>query len=95
MRELPFHLGGQTVRVTYWTASGRRIVLLMVFGKTRMRQTWRLTGWTMTARSAGDVRLAGAMQPTDDRAGAADAYDAARLAYELGRRVRSCACGRD
>ncbi len=25
--------------MTYWIASGRRIVLLTVFGKTRMRQT--------------------------------------------------------
>ncbi|MGH3785569.1 MAG: type II toxin-antitoxin system RelE/ParE family toxin [Pseudonocardiaceae bacterium] len=39
LRELRFHLGGQAVRVTYWIASGRRIVLLTVFGKTRMRQT--------------------------------------------------------
>jgi hypothetical protein len=36
---LRFHLGGQAVRVTYWIASGRRIVLLTVFLKTRMRQT--------------------------------------------------------
>ena len=28
LRELRFHLGGQAVRVTYWVASGRRIVLL-------------------------------------------------------------------
>ncbi len=39
LRELRFHLGGQAVRVTYWIASGRRIVLLTVFLKTRMRQT--------------------------------------------------------
>ena len=32
-------LGGQAVRVTYWIASGRRLVLLTVFGKTRMRET--------------------------------------------------------
>jgi hypothetical protein len=38
LRELRFHLGGQAVRVTYWFASGWRIVLLTVFGKTRMRQ---------------------------------------------------------
>jgi hypothetical protein len=38
LRELRFHLGGQAVRVTYWIASRRRIVLLTVFGKTRMRQ---------------------------------------------------------
>jgi hypothetical protein len=39
LRELRFHLGGQAVRGTYWIASGRRIVLLTVFGKNRMRQT--------------------------------------------------------
>lgn len=38
LRELRFHLGGQAVRVTYWIASGRRIVLLTVFVKTRMRE---------------------------------------------------------
>jgi hypothetical protein len=30
--------GGRSVRVTYWIASGRRIVLLTVFAKTRMRE---------------------------------------------------------
>lgn len=38
LRELRFHLGRQAVRITYWVAGGRRIVLLTVFVKTRMRQ---------------------------------------------------------
>jgi len=38
LRELRFHLDGNAVRVTYWIASGRRIVLLTVFRKTRMRE---------------------------------------------------------
>lgn len=38
LRELRFHLGGQAVRLTYWIASGRRIVLLTVFTKSRMRE---------------------------------------------------------
>jgi phage-related protein len=38
LRELRFHLDGEAVRVTYWIASGRRIVLLTVFRKTRMRE---------------------------------------------------------
>jgi phage-related protein len=38
LRELRFHLDRQTVRVTYWVASGRRIVLLTVFVKRRMRE---------------------------------------------------------
>jgi hypothetical protein len=44
LRELRFHLEGEAVRVTYWIASGRRIVLLTAFRKTRMRErreVWR------------------------------------------------------
>jgi hypothetical protein len=37
LRELRFYLERQAVRVTYWIASGRRIVLLTVFYKSRMR----------------------------------------------------------
>lgn len=36
LRELRFYLGSEAVRVTYWIASGRKIVLLTVFVKTRM-----------------------------------------------------------
>lgn len=39
LRELRFHLDGNAVRLTYWIASGRRIVLLSAFRKTRMRET--------------------------------------------------------
>ncbi|WP_300014173.1 type II toxin-antitoxin system RelE/ParE family toxin [Pseudonocardia sp.] len=39
LRELRCHLDGRAARVTYWIASGRRIVLLTVFAKTRMRET--------------------------------------------------------
>ena len=38
LRELRFHLGRQQRRITYYIASGRRIVLLTVFRKTRMRE---------------------------------------------------------
>lgn len=38
LRELRFYLGRDAVRVTYWIASGRRIILLTVFRKTRMRE---------------------------------------------------------
>ncbi|MFC7546060.1 type II toxin-antitoxin system RelE/ParE family toxin [Plantactinospora sp. GCM10030261] len=37
LRELRFHLERQAVRITYWIASDRRIILLTVFRKTRMR----------------------------------------------------------
>ncbi len=39
LRELRFHLDRQAVRITYWIAPGRRIVLLTVFTKSRMRET--------------------------------------------------------
>lgn len=38
LRELRFHLDRSAVRVTYWIAPGRRIVMLTVFTKTRMRE---------------------------------------------------------
>lgn len=38
VRELRFILRGDVMRVTYWLAPGRRIVLLTVFRKTRMRE---------------------------------------------------------
>jgi phage-related protein len=39
VRELRFHLLRQQTRVTYWLASGRRVVLLTVFRKTRSAET--------------------------------------------------------
>jgi hypothetical protein len=39
LRELRFHLDRSAVRITYWVAPGRRIVLLTVFTKTRMRES--------------------------------------------------------
>jgi phage-related protein len=38
LRELRSHLDRQAVGITYWIASGRRIVLLTMFIKTRMRE---------------------------------------------------------
>lgn len=37
VRELRFTMDGNAVRVTYWLASDRRVVLLTVFRKTRQR----------------------------------------------------------
>lgn len=37
LRELRFYLERYAVRLTYWIAPGRRIVLLTVFYKSRMR----------------------------------------------------------
>ncbi|MEH0933760.1 type II toxin-antitoxin system RelE/ParE family toxin [Micromonospora psammae] len=38
LRELRFYLEREAVRVTYWIASDRRIIMLTVFRKTRMRE---------------------------------------------------------
>ncbi|WP_245717524.1 type II toxin-antitoxin system RelE/ParE family toxin [Nocardia jejuensis] len=39
LRELRFYLARDAVRITYWVAPGRRIILLTVFRKQRMRET--------------------------------------------------------
>jgi hypothetical protein len=39
LRELRFYLDSDAVRVTYWIAPGRRIIMLTVFRKSRMRET--------------------------------------------------------
>jgi len=39
LRELRFHLEREAMRITYWIAPRRRIVLLTVFRKTRMHET--------------------------------------------------------
>jgi hypothetical protein len=38
LRELRFYLAGRPTRVTYWIASGRRIILLTVFVKTQRQE---------------------------------------------------------
>jgi phage-related protein len=38
LRELRFSLSGRPTRITYWIASGRRIVLLTVFVKTQRQE---------------------------------------------------------
>lgn len=38
LRELRFYLGGKPTRITYWIATGRRIILLTVFVKTKQRE---------------------------------------------------------
>lgn len=38
LRELRFYCGERRIRVTYWIAAGRRIIMLTVFAKTRMRE---------------------------------------------------------
>jgi hypothetical protein len=38
LRELRFYLGRERIRVSYFIATGRRIILLTVFRKTRQRE---------------------------------------------------------
>lgn len=38
LRELRFHAGRERIRVSYYVATGRRIVLLTVFRKTKPRE---------------------------------------------------------
>ena len=38
LRELRFFLDSRATRITYWIASGRRIILLTIFVKTRQRE---------------------------------------------------------
>jgi len=38
VRELRFHMGTEQHRISYWIASGRRIILLTHFRKTRTRE---------------------------------------------------------
>lgn len=38
LRELRFYLDGRPIRITYWIASGWRIILLTVFVKTQRRE---------------------------------------------------------
>jgi hypothetical protein len=39
VRELRFHLQRQQVRITYWLAPGRRVILLTIFYKTQRSET--------------------------------------------------------
>jgi hypothetical protein len=43
LRELRFYCGGERIRISYWIASGRRIIALTVFAKTKMRETAEIT----------------------------------------------------
>ncbi|XVU27498.1 type II toxin-antitoxin system RelE/ParE family toxin [Actinoplanes sp. CA-054009] len=58
LRELRFHLEQDSVRITYWVAPGRRIVLLTVFRKTRRRETREVARarWAM-AKCADEEHL--------------------------------------
>jgi HTH-type transcriptional regulator / antitoxin HipB len=39
LRELRFYCGGERIRISHWIASGRRIIALTVFAKTKLDET--------------------------------------------------------
>lgn len=71
LRKLRFHLDGRAVRIIYWIAPGRRIVLLTVFMKARMREQREIS----RARSVlkrRQVGAAGVIEADVVEAGAAE-----------------------
>jgi hypothetical protein len=56
LRELRFHLGEIAMRVTYWIAPHRRIVLLTVFHKTRMREGREIERARRAMRRCAELR---------------------------------------
>ena len=68
LREMRFYCGGERVRITYWIATGRRIIALTVFAKTRMRESAEIARATACCHEArhtpdgeedGDERIRG------------------------------------
>ncbi len=66
-RELRFALGRGDVRISYWLAPGRRVVLLTVFAKTRQRERAEVE----RAMAAQRACARPAMRPGTPRHGAA------------------------
>ncbi|HEY3512739.1 MAG TPA: helix-turn-helix transcriptional regulator [Kribbella sp.] len=60
VRELRFWLDQDAMRIAYWIATDRRIVLLTVFRKSRMREVREQRGWAQTrlAEAAGMTQSA-------------------------------------
>ena len=59
LRELRFYLGRSQTRITYYIATGRRIVLLTVFAKTRPRERAEIErAWPAMQRCIDEGHLA-------------------------------------
>lgn len=56
LRELRFWLDDQQVRVSYWIAPGRRIILMTVWHKTKMRETGEVDRARRAMRRCQDER---------------------------------------
>jgi ribosome-binding protein aMBF1 (putative translation factor) len=104
LRELRLYCGGQRVRILYWVAPGRRIIMLTVFTKTRMREIAEIEraaarpratsrrgrgGMTMSETVPPRVSLAEARAACMQHPEAAAAYEQARLRFELAEAVRA------
>ncbi|MEU3163809.1 type II toxin-antitoxin system RelE/ParE family toxin [Streptosporangium sp. NPDC006930] len=56
LRELRFHLDREAVRITYWIAPGRRIIMLTVFRKQRMRESAEIErAWRAMQRCSAEA----------------------------------------
>ncbi|MGI9032520.1 MAG: type II toxin-antitoxin system RelE/ParE family toxin [Acidimicrobiales bacterium] len=59
LRELRFYLGRAQTRITYYIATGRRIVLLTVFAKTRPRERAEIDrAWGVMQRCIAEGHVA-------------------------------------
>ncbi|MFI7054957.1 type II toxin-antitoxin system RelE/ParE family toxin [Streptosporangium canum] len=59
LRELRFHLQREAVRITYWIAPGRRIIMLTVFRKQRMRESAEIEhAWLAMQRYIAEAHTA-------------------------------------
>lgn len=56
LRELRFWLGDRPTRISYWIATGRRIILLTVWHKTKMRETAEVERARRAMRRCQDER---------------------------------------
>lgn len=105
VRELRFHLQRQQVRITYWLAPGRRVILLTAFNKTddprwpksSERSSLRRTAKpgiatpkvSTTGRSVMSEHLRWERHRGRDSETVHAGYEAAKRAYELGQAVRA------
>ncbi|MEU9834979.1 hypothetical protein AB0D67_25895 [Streptosporangium sp. NPDC048047] len=54
-----FHLHREAVRITYWIAPGRRIIMLTVFRKQRMRESAEIErAWRAMRRCIAEAHTA-------------------------------------
>ncbi|MER7130800.1 type II toxin-antitoxin system RelE/ParE family toxin [Streptosporangium saharense] len=59
LRELRFHLDREAVRITYWIAPERRIIMLTVFRKQRMRESAEIErAWRAMQRCIAEAHTA-------------------------------------